>query len=282
MSSSGKTGAFGDALLLETGLLERSNGGLAPGPVARGIWSRIEEAVESCFSDAPEAPALPELTPAVLEVTPEPTEVVPMAAASPVDAAAQQLDGVRSLAARWLALPIEAAADGESWSVHVPTPGGDDWELARAEVDGDQLAVGLSADLLGGLLATHADEHGLVIPPRLAPLQAVVLTPPAASSDVMNFAEKITQRIAAADVSVELDRSADALAVKHARWRRRGVPLRVEIGPDEASQREMIAYFRDQEGTLRFGVMGMRARVEDYLDMIQQRLSLRAEERGAA
>ncbi len=95
---------------------------------------------------------------------------------------------------------------------------------------------GVSTRLVGGLVMTHGDDNGVVVPPRLAPIQAVVV--PIVKGDdetrtpVLDKASEIANRLRDAGVRVRLDdRDNLSPGAKFYEWERKGVPFRVEIGP---------------------------------------------------
>jgi prolyl-tRNA synthetase len=95
---------------------------------------------------------------------------------------------------------------------------------------------GVSTRLVGGLVMTHGDDQGIVVPPRLAPTQVVVVPivkgEEEARTPVLEKAAEVTARLRAAGVRVRLDdRDNLSPGAKFYEWERKGVPFRVEIGP---------------------------------------------------
>merc|ERR1711907_518586 len=104
---------------------------------------------------------------------------------------------------------------------------------------------GVSTRLLGALIMTHSDDKGLVLPPPVAPIQVVVVpildtknTLNAAEGEdgVLSKAKEIVKEIKAQGIRVKLDdRDQMRPGAKYFEWERKGVPLRVEIGPRDVS-----------------------------------------------
>jgi prolyl-tRNA synthetase len=98
---------------------------------------------------------------------------------------------------------------------------------------------GVSTRLIGGMVMTHGDDNGLVVPPRLAPVQVVVV--PILRGDdtgpVLEKANEIVARLADDGVRVRLD-ARDNLSpgAKYFEWERKGVPFRIEIGPRDLAE----------------------------------------------
>ncbi|HEY4693009.1 MAG TPA: proline--tRNA ligase [Bellilinea sp.] len=134
---------------------------------------------------------------------------------------------------------------------------------------------GLSTRFIGAIIMTHGDDQGLVLPPRLAPIQVVIV--PIFRSDeeqakVMPVAEALNQQLA--QFRVKLDtRSEVTPGFKFNDWEMRGVPLRVEIGPKDVDNGLVTIARRNLPGragksTLPLGE-GLAAQVQAVLDEIQ-------------
>jgi prolyl-tRNA synthetase len=104
---------------------------------------------------------------------------------------------------------------------------------------------GSSTRMVGGLIMTHGDDDGLVVPPRLAPTQVVVLLVKDADG-AGDEARRLADRLAASGLRVRLD---DQVATSFGRratdWELKGVPLRVEVGPRDLAQGTVTVVRRD-------------------------------------
>ena len=101
---------------------------------------------------------------------------------------------------------------------------------------------GVSTRLVGGLVMTHGDDDGLVLPPRLAPTQ-VVIVPILRGDDeapVREKAEEVRKRLVAAGIRVRID-ARDNLSpgAKYYEWERKGVPYRLEVGPKDLEKGQL-------------------------------------------
>ena len=101
---------------------------------------------------------------------------------------------------------------------------------------------GVSTRLVGGMVMTHGDDDGLVVPPRLAPVQAVIV--PILKGDdtgpVRAKADQVAARLKDAGVRVKIDARANlSPGAKYYEWERKGVPFRVEIGPRDLEQGQL-------------------------------------------
>jgi prolyl-tRNA synthetase len=93
---------------------------------------------------------------------------------------------------------------------------------------------GASTRLVGGLIMVHGDDRGLIVPPRLAPIQ-IVLIAVREEPDVMAEIEATAQRLRAAGLRVALDRGRGSFGRRVTDWEIKGVPLRVELGPRDVA-----------------------------------------------
>jgi prolyl-tRNA synthetase len=94
-----------------------------------------------------------------------------------------------------------------------------------------QTSWGVSTRLLGAIIMVHGDDNGLVLPPRVAPIQAVVIPVAQNKPGVIPAARELADMIKAAGVRVKLDESDKSAGWKFSEYEMKGVPIRVEIGP---------------------------------------------------
>jgi prolyl-tRNA synthetase len=111
---------------------------------------------------------------------------------------------------------------------------------------------GLSTRMVGAVVMAHGDDTGLRLPPRLAPIQ-VVIVPIYRSDDerapVMNAAEQLREALSDANVRTHLDdREGQRPGFKFNDWEMRGVPVRVEIGPKDVANNAVVLAQRDIPG----------------------------------
>ena len=103
---------------------------------------------------------------------------------------------------------------------------------------------GVSTRMVGGLIMTHSDDDGLVTPPRVAPLQLVIV--PIFKTDdekavVMNAADEVFREMKAAGVRTKLDdRDSLSPGAKFFDWEMKGIPLRMEIGPKDVQNNSVV------------------------------------------
>ena len=108
-----------------------------------------------------------------------------------------------------------------------------------------QTSWGVSTRLIGGIIMTHGDDNGLILPPKIAPVQVIVVPVAQHKAGVLEAADGLRARLAAAGVRVKMDDSDQSFGWKAAEYEMRGVPLRVEIGPKDMEKEQCCIARRD-------------------------------------
>ena len=99
---------------------------------------------------------------------------------------------------------------------------------------------GVSTRLIGGIIMTHGDNNGLVLPPKVAPVQVVILPVAQHKPGVLEAANELKTRLANAGFRVKLDDSDNSMGWKCAEYEMKGVPLRVECGPRDLENGQCV------------------------------------------
>jgi len=138
---------------------------------------------------------------------------------------------------------------------------------------------GVSTRLIGGVIMTHGDDSGLILPPRIAPYQVVIV--PIARGNwqetVLPRARAIQTDLMAQGIRVMLDdRDAYTPGWKFAEWEMRGVPLRLEIGPKDIEKSQVLLARRDTREKLPTPMEGLTGQIGSLLGTIQKNLFERA------
>jgi prolyl-tRNA synthetase len=142
---------------------------------------------------------------------------------------------------------------------------------------------GLSTRFIGAIIMVHGDDQGLILPPRLAPHQVVVV--PIFKNEeekalVFEAAKKIREQLLKADIRVKVDeREGQSPGFKFNDWEMRGVPLRMELGPKDVAKGSVVLARRDRpgkEGKAFVPQQGIAASVKQTLEEIQTALYDRA------
>ena len=105
--------------------------------------------------------------------------------------------------------------------------------------------------MIGGIIMTHGDNSGLVLPPRIAPIQAMVIPVAQHKEGVLDAAAALLKRLQKAGIRAKMDDSDQSMGWKAAQYEMKGVPLRVEIGPKDMEKGQCCICRRDS-GEKRF------------------------------
>ena len=138
---------------------------------------------------------------------------------------------------------------------------------------------GVSTRMIGGVIMTHGDEGGLILPPRIAPYQVVIVPIPRGNwrETVLPKAQAIRDDLVARGIRVMLDdRDSQTPGWKFNEWEMRGVPLRLEIGPKDLEKAQVVLARRDTREKSFTPMDGLAAHIEQLLMAIQKALFDRA------
>jgi prolyl-tRNA synthetase len=136
-----------------------------------------------------------------------------------------------------------------------------------------QTSWGASTRLIGAIIMTHGDNEGLVLPPRVAPVQLVVI-PIAANKrpEVVDKGEELMQALKAAGVRAKIDKSEKSPGWKFAEHEMKGVPIRLEIGPRDMDEGQCVLVRRDTREKVVVKLDELTEKVPALLEEIQQAL----------
>jgi prolyl-tRNA synthetase len=148
-----------------------------------------------------------------------------------------------------------------------------------------QTSWGVTTRLIGALIMAHGDDDGLRLPPRLSPVQVVVVLVKG-ESGAGEAAAALAAQLTGAGVRVELDdRTGTSFGRRTVDWELKGVPVRVEVGPRDLADGVVTVVRRDDKAKEQVALDGVTARVIALLDEIQSALHdaalARREERTA-
>ena len=104
---------------------------------------------------------------------------------------------------------------------------------------------GVSTRLIGAIIMVHGDNRGLVLPPRVAPIQAVIVPIGAGNEKVESVVNSIEKDLLNKGVRCFVDRSENSPGWKFNQWEMKGVPVRIEVGPRDVEQGALTLFRRD-------------------------------------
>ena len=138
-----------------------------------------------------------------------------------------------------------------------------------------QTSWGTTTRLIGALIMVHGDDNGLVLPPRVAPTQVMIIPVAAHKPGVMEKAEEIRAKLAKS-FSVKLDDTDKSPGYKFAECEMRGVPVRVEIGPRDIENNVAVLVRRDTGEKTETSLDDIEETVAKLLETIQKEMLERA------
>ncbi len=138
---------------------------------------------------------------------------------------------------------------------------------------------GVSTRLVGGLIMTHSDDEGLVLPPKLAPTQVVIVPIPKPQPEIMEVADRIAADLRALGVSVLIDRDKKKRpGFKFAEYEMKGIPVRIGIGKRDLANNVVEVARRDTKEKSSVALDGIAQHVNKLLSDIQDNLFNRAKQ----
>ena len=146
-----------------------------------------------------------------------------------------------------------------------------------------QTSWGVSTRLIGALLMTHSDDRGLVLPPKLAALQAVLIPiyrKDEERANVLSKAAELAQQLRASGVSVQVDdREGYTPGFKFFHWEQRGIPVVIELGPRDLAAGTVVVRRRDSSEKLSQSAATLASTVPGLLTQMQTELLQKARQR---
>ncbi len=139
-----------------------------------------------------------------------------------------------------------------------------------------QTSWGMTTRMIGAIIMVHGDNSGLVLPPRVAPVQVCIVPIRQQDPTVLPTAEDISGRLKAAGVRVKTDDSEKSPGWKFAEQEMRGIPLRLEIGPKDIANGQCVLVRRDNHEKLVVALDEIETKVPELLETIQKDMFERA------
>ncbi len=139
-----------------------------------------------------------------------------------------------------------------------------------------QTSWGVSWRLIGAMIMVHGDDKGLVLPPKVAPIQIVIV--PIYYSDVdeakvMNVSDKITDFLEKKNIRFHVDNRKELTpGYKFNDWEMKGIPLRIEIGPKDVEKNKVVLATRHKKEKTDLPLDEFDSKIESFLDKIQNEM----------
>ena len=133
-----------------------------------------------------------------------------------------------------------------------------------------QTSWGSTTRMIGAVIMTHGDNNGLVLPPKIAPIQVIILPIAQHKPGVLEAAAQLKERLVKAGFRVKVDDSDNSMGWKCAEYEMKGVPLRVECGPRDLENGQCILVRRNDGEKTVIKLEDLEQAVEAQLELVQK------------
>ncbi len=135
-----------------------------------------------------------------------------------------------------------------------------------------QTSWGVSTRLIGSLIMVHGDDNGLILPPRVAPIQVIIVPIMPQKPGVLSQSKALFEMLKQAGIRVMLDESDNSPGWKYAEAEMKGIPLRIELGPRDLEQQQVVMVKRNDKSkkTIKFSDLVQESKLT--LELIQKEL----------
>ncbi len=137
---------------------------------------------------------------------------------------------------------------------------------------------GLSTRIIGAIIMVHGDDSGLVLPPKIAPTQAMIIPIAQHKEGVLEKAEEILTTLKVANIRTKMDDSEKTPGYKFAQQEVLGIPVRIEIGPKDVEENQVIVVRRDTHEKITVKIDELTTKLKEIFETIQKDMYNRAKE----
>ena len=134
-----------------------------------------------------------------------------------------------------------------------------------------QTSWGVSTRMLGALIMVHGDDRGLVLPPNIAPIKAIII-PIGNSLEVMEAINTLKEKLASQNISYKIDESDKTPGFKFAEAEVKGYPVRIEVGPRDLSEGYVTVVRRDNLEKIKYPISDVVDKLGDLFKDIQDNM----------
>ncbi len=139
-----------------------------------------------------------------------------------------------------------------------------------------QTSWGITTRMIGALIMVHGDNSGLVLPPRVAPVQAVVIPIQQRKEGVLEKAQELLAALKDAGIRARMDDSDKSPGFKFAEQEMRGIPVRIECGPKDIENGQAVICRRDTREKYTVSFEELPGRISEILETMQKEMLERA------
>lgn len=139
-----------------------------------------------------------------------------------------------------------------------------------------QTSWGMTTRMIGALIMVHGDNSGLVLPPRVAPVQAVIIPIQQRKEGVLETAQRLEAQLKEAGIWVKTDETDKSPGFKFAEQEMRGIPVRIECGPKDIEANQAVVVRRDTRDKVTVSLDELAQKVGEILETMQGEMLERA------
>lgn len=136
---------------------------------------------------------------------------------------------------------------------------------------------GVSTRLIGALIMVHGDERGIKLPPKVAPIQVVIIPVQQQKEGVLDKVNEIASNLKQAGIRVFVDDSNNSPGWKFNEYEMKGVPVRLEVGPRDIQNNQVVAVRRDTHEKMQISMDNLANEIKKLLEDIQSNMLTLAE-----
>ena len=139
-----------------------------------------------------------------------------------------------------------------------------------------QTSWGMTTRLIGAIIMVHGDNSGLVLPPKIAPTQVIILPIQQKKEGVLDKSFELKEQLIQAGVRVKVDDTDKSPGWKFSEAEMRGIPVRVEIGPKDIEANQCVVVRRDTREKTVVSLDELQTKISEILEVMQKELLERA------
>lgn len=128
---------------------------------------------------------------------------------------------------------------------------------------------GLSTRIIGAIIMVHGDDDGLVLPPRIAPTQVMIIPIAQQKEGVLNKAKEILDKLQKLNIRAKIDDSEKSPGFKYSEQEILGIPLRIEIGPKDIEKNELVIVRRNDRKKITLKINEIENEIQNILEEMQ-------------
>ena len=141
---------------------------------------------------------------------------------------------------------------------------------------------GTSTRMIGAVIMSHGDQRGLVLPPKVAPIQVIIVPIAVHKGGVIEKAKEIEQNLIKAGIRAEVDTRDMSPGWKFNEWEMKGVPLRIEVGPRDIENNQVMVMRRDTLEKTALSLDNLDQSINELLEVVQKEMLVKARARRDA